>query len=83
MAKNDAKARPKADVKAKAAAKKVVEPASEVVVPSSAFAVGDRVKHDIFGVGGVVSVRDDKLTIKFESDVVKEVRADFVRAAKK
>ena len=86
MAKSNTKPKPKADVKANATAKKVVEPndgAAEVLVTSSRLAKGDRVKHEHFGVGGVVSVRDDKLTIRFENGVVKEIRTDFVRAVKK
>jgi hypothetical protein len=32
----------------------------------------------MFGDGKVESIRDDKLTIKFEDNVTKEIREDFV-----
>ena len=56
---------------------------AEIVVTSSRFAVGAQVAHEQFGVGCVVNVRDDKLTIKFEKGKIKEIGADFVRAVKK
>jgi hypothetical protein len=48
------------------------------VVPKSAFSIGDRVHHPMFGDGKVESIEDDKLTIRFEGNVTKVIREDFV-----
>jgi hypothetical protein len=47
-------------------------------VPQSAFSVGDRVHHPMFGDGKIESIEDDKLTIRFERNVTKVIREDFV-----
>jgi hypothetical protein len=46
-------------------------------LPPSAFSVGDHVHHRTFGEGKVLSIREDKLTIRFPS-TTKEIREDFV-----
>ena len=47
----------------------------------SAFALGDRVFHQKFGYGAVVSVEGDKLGIAFDKAGVKHVVAGFLVAA--
>jgi hypothetical protein len=46
--------------------------------PQSAFSVGDWVHHPMFGDGKVEAIVDDKLMIKFDANVTKEIREDFV-----
>ena len=48
------------------------------VVPTSAFSIGDAVHHPMFGDGKVEGIEDDKLTIAFDGQVTKVIRADFV-----
>ena len=82
-------AKSKSPAKAKTAAKppskrskvveKKVEAAPEPKKP--AFAVGDKVSHKLFGLGKVLSLRDDKLSIQFGKIGTKEILADFVSAA--
>ena len=48
------------------------------VVPTSAFSIGDAVRHPMFGDGKVEGIEDDKLTIAFEGRVRKVIREDFV-----
>jgi hypothetical protein len=54
-----------------------VEPTPSVV-PMSAFSIGDRVHHPMFGDGKVEGIEDNKLTIAFEGHVTKVIREDFV-----
>ena len=75
------KSKPKID---RALAIQEPEPTVDVVfapppAPKSAFSVGDRVHHRMFGDGKVERIRDDKLTIKFGRKLTKEIREDFVR----
>ena len=46
------------------------------------FAVGDHVVHPKFGVGRVISTRDDKLTIDFGKVGKKEIVDSFVKRAR-
>lgn len=48
---------------------------------SSAYKVGDRVFHDKFGYGNVLSLDGNKLEIDFEKASIKKVMDSFVRAA--
>ena len=48
------------------------------VVPTSAFSIGDRVHHPMFGDGKVEAIEDNKLTIAFQGHVTKVIREDFV-----
>jgi hypothetical protein len=72
--------KPKAKPKKNAAAAQEAEPTEEVpsVVSQPTSSVGDWVHHPLFGDGKVESIRDNKLTIKFEGNVTKEIREDFV-----
>ena len=74
------KPKPKAKPKKNAAATQETEPTEEVpsVASQSASSVGDWGHHPLFGDGKVESIRDNKLTIKFEGNVTKEIREDFV-----
>ncbi|MCR9125275.1 MAG: UvrD-helicase domain-containing protein [Rhodobacteraceae bacterium] len=51
------------------------------ITATSAFAVGERVFHQKFGYGQVVSIEGDKLEISFEKAGTKHVVARFVSAA--
>jgi hypothetical protein len=74
------KPKQKAKRKKNAAAAQEAVPTEEIspVVSKPALSVGDWVHHPMFGDGKVESIRDDKLTIKFEGNVTKEIREDFV-----
>jgi hypothetical protein len=74
------KPKPKSKPKKNAAAAQETTPTEGVspVVSKSAISVGDWVHHPMFGDGKVESIRHDKLTIKFEDNVMKEIRQDFV-----
>jgi hypothetical protein len=73
------KPKPKAKPRTNAAAQEA-DPTEDVppVDSKPVFTVGDWVHHSMFGDGKVESIRDDKLTIKFEDNVTKEIREDFV-----
>jgi hypothetical protein len=75
MTKPKRKAKPKTNAAAQEA-----DPTEDVppVESKPVFSVGDWVQHSMFGDGTVESIRDDKLTIKFEDKVTKEIREDFV-----
>ena len=47
----------------------------------SAFTVGDRVFHDKFGYGEVMSMEGDKLEIEFDKAGAKKVVARFIKSA--
>jgi hypothetical protein len=47
-------------------------------VPASAFSIGDRVHHPMFGEGKIEEIEGDKLTIAFEGRITKVIREDFV-----
>ena len=75
------KSKPKAKSKKKATTLKVgssTEEAPPAPVPQSAFSVDDRVHHPMFGDGKIEGIEDNKLTIKFEGNVTKVIREDFV-----
>jgi hypothetical protein len=75
------KSKPKAKPKKNTPAVKEGSPTEETPpapIPQSAFSVGDRVHHPMFGDGKVQSIEDDKLTIRFEGNVTKVIREDFV-----
>ena len=46
------------------------------------FAIGDLVRHPMFGDGRVVSTRDDKLTINFDKVGKKEILDCFIKRAR-
>jgi hypothetical protein len=75
------KPKPKAKQKKRAPAlekRDSTEEAPPAPFLQSAFLVGDWVHHPMFGDGKIESITDDKLTIKFEGNVTKEIRDDFV-----
>jgi len=46
--------------------------------PAPLFSVGDAVHHPMFGDGKVENIQETKLTIKFDGNVTKVIREDFV-----
>jgi hypothetical protein len=75
------KSKPKAKPKKNTPAVREGSPTEEAPptpVPQSAFSIGDRVHHPMFGDGKIEGIEDDKLTIKFEGNVTKVIRKDFV-----
>jgi hypothetical protein len=58
--------------------RELTEQAPSRSVSQSAFSVGEWVHHPMFGDGRIKSIAADKLTIKFEENVTKEIREDFV-----
>lgn len=48
---------------------------------TSSFTVGERVFHDKFGYGAILSIEGDKLEIDFEKSSVKKVVSRFVQSA--
>ena len=70
--------KPKSKPKKKPPTDVDAEPTTPVVVPTSAFSIGDAVHHPMFGDGKVEGIQDNKLTIAFEGKVTKVIREDFV-----
>jgi hypothetical protein len=52
------------------------------VATTSQFSIGGAVHHPMFGDGKVESIKEDKLTMTFDGNVTKVIRADFVTRKK-
>jgi len=78
------KPKPRAQPKKKAPVHDKAVPIEEAVAvaPTSQFSLGDAVHHPMFGDGKVEIIKEDKLTIRFDGNVTKVIREDFVTRKK-
>jgi hypothetical protein len=74
------KSKPKTKPQKKAPPDDKAEPVQEPLpdAPAPLFSIGDAVHHPMFGDGTVENIQENKLTIRFDRNVTKVIREDFV-----